>query len=116
MTAPPADLPPLGPGAVLAVIEALPGVEIVVRPVADRRLPCAPDEACVIVADGSVDVDLPADQVDSEALDLRLARLPEHRGDREAPEQRNQLMRDPFAPCHECFHVRHPLMRISSRP
>jgi hypothetical protein len=36
-----------------------PGSEVIVRPAAGSRLPCAPEEACVIVADGSVDVDLP---------------------------------------------------------
>lgn len=44
-----------------ALSAGLPGVELDVRPAANRRLPCAPAEPCVIVADGSVDVDIPGD-------------------------------------------------------
>ena len=44
-----------------AVRATLPGVEITLRPVTDGRLPCAPGEACVMVADGSVDAEIPGD-------------------------------------------------------
>jgi len=40
---------------------ALPASEISVRLATGGGLPCAPDESCVMVADGSVDVDLPED-------------------------------------------------------
>ena len=44
-----------------ALRAGLPNAEVTVRSAGGRRLPCALSEACVIVADGSVDVDLPAD-------------------------------------------------------
>jgi hypothetical protein len=44
-----------------AIRQGLPNAEVAVRPVTDRRLPCAPGETCVIAADGSVDVDVPQD-------------------------------------------------------
>ena len=44
-----------------AIRQGLPNADVGVRSAIDRRLPCAPDEACVIVTDGSVDVDLPQD-------------------------------------------------------
>jgi len=44
-----------------AIRQGLPNAEVGVRPVLDRRLPCGPDESCVIVADGSIDVDVPQD-------------------------------------------------------
>ena len=40
---------------------ALPDADIVIRPVTGRRVPCAPGESCVLVADGSVDADVPGD-------------------------------------------------------
>ena len=40
---------------------ALSNTEVIVRPASGGRLPCAPGEHCVMVADGSVDVAIPSD-------------------------------------------------------
>lgn len=47
--------------SVEALRAALPNGGVTVRLVTDRRLPCTPGEPCVIVADGSIDVELPDD-------------------------------------------------------
>lgn len=44
-----------------AIRAAAPDAEITIRPVTAGRVPCAPGEVCVMVADGSVDADLPSD-------------------------------------------------------
>lgn len=44
-----------------AVRAALTGTEIAVRSASHGRLPCRPGEACLMVADGSVDVEIPND-------------------------------------------------------
>lgn len=44
-----------------AIRATLPDAEIVVGAVAEGRVPCAPGESCVLVADGSVDADVPGD-------------------------------------------------------
>ena len=44
-----------------ALRAGLPDSQLAIRPAANRRLPCAPAEPCVIVAAGSVDVDIPGD-------------------------------------------------------
>ncbi len=55
-------------GAVEAAIRsAVPDAEITYRRATGGRLPCGPGEACLMVADGSVDVDIPED------LDLPMA-------------------------------------------
>lgn len=45
-----------------AIRAGLPDTDLIMQSAAGRRLPCWPDAACVIVADGSVDVDLPTDR------------------------------------------------------
>ncbi len=44
-----------------AIRSALPGADIIVRTASHGRLPCAPGESCVMVADGSVAAALPDD-------------------------------------------------------
>ncbi|MDP2054496.1 MAG: hypothetical protein Q8L75_12725 [Acidobacteriota bacterium] len=44
-----------------AIRSALPGADISVRAASHGRLPCAPGESCVIVADGSIAADWPDD-------------------------------------------------------
>lgn len=44
------------------------GWDIAIRPTAGPVLPCAPGERCVIVADGSIDLDVPADITGSLSL------------------------------------------------
>ena len=44
-----------------AIRSALPGAEVSVRTASHGRLPCAPGESCVMVADGSMAADLPDD-------------------------------------------------------
>ena len=44
-----------------SIRRALPGAEVSVRDAASGRLPCGPGESCVMVADGSVAVDIPGD-------------------------------------------------------
>lgn len=44
-----------------AIRSALPGADLSVRAASPGRLPCAPGELCVIVADGSIAADLPND-------------------------------------------------------
>lgn len=51
-----------GPGAVDRGLRSqLAGRELIARRTAGNRLPCAADEHCVVIADGSIDVDWPAD-------------------------------------------------------
>lgn len=51
-----------------AIRARVPGAEVSVRPVVGGRLPCAPGESCVMVADGSVDAEVPTDLRDPVAL------------------------------------------------
>lgn len=44
-----------------AIRSGVPGIDLVIRPVDHGRLPCAPTESCVMVADGSVAARVPAD-------------------------------------------------------
>lgn len=44
-----------------AVRSALPDADVTVRRATNGRLPCVPGEPCVMVADGSVDVEMPGD-------------------------------------------------------
>jgi hypothetical protein len=44
-----------------AIRSGLPGADVLVKPVAHGRLPCAPGESCVMAADGSVAADVPPD-------------------------------------------------------
>lgn len=48
-------------GVASAIRSALAGAEVSVRAISNGRLPCAPGEACVMVADGSVAADIPDD-------------------------------------------------------
>lgn len=52
----------------LPVIDALSGRETEVRHLQGVRVPCAPGERCVVVADGSVDAEIPADLPSPPAL------------------------------------------------
>lgn len=51
---------------------ALPGRDIIAREAAGPRVPCAPGERCVLIADGWIDVDVPGDA----GLPLSLIRVP----------------------------------------
>ncbi|HEX8028000.1 MAG TPA: hypothetical protein VF491_06045, partial [Vicinamibacterales bacterium] len=48
-------------GTVSALATAASGWAVVTRDAIGGRIPCAPDERCVVIADGSRDADLPRD-------------------------------------------------------
>ena len=47
--------------AVRSLAGGLPGWKVVTREAVGGRIPCAPEEPCVVIADGSMDADLPRD-------------------------------------------------------
>lgn len=63
-----------GEAAIEKLQQVAPAWDIVTREVEESRLPCAVDERCIVIADGSRDVEIPADR--TEPLYLLTVPLP----------------------------------------